>query len=154
MLAWRNHPGVRRVMFTDHEIGADEHAAWWARVMASPRHRVLIVVHEGADCGVVTFTRHADEPDTWLWGFYLDPDAFTQPLHQLRAWSGMEQQSLWWAEHELQARRVECEVFAFNAAVLSLHKRHGFAEFGRYQRRRGDEQLEVVQLDRAIGPGG
>lgn len=148
VLAWRNHPGVRRVMFTDHIIGPDEHAAWWNRVMASPRHRVLIVVHGERDCGVVTFTEQQEHPGTWDWGFYLDPDAFTQPMDQLRAWSGMEQQSIEWAIRELQARRIDCEVFAFNAAVLMLHKRHKFIERDRYVRQRGDEPLEVVRLYR------
>ncbi|HSW04738.1 hypothetical protein [Aquabacterium sp.] len=148
VLGWRNHPAVRRVMFTDHLIGPDEHGAWWNRVQASPRHRLLIVVHAGLDCGVVTFTRSLEEPGTWFWGFYLDPDAFTQPMQQLRAWSGMEQQSLLLAQHELRAARVDCEVFAFNAAVLALHKRHRFLEIDRYQRQRGEESLEVVRLYR------
>jgi len=151
VLSWRNHPGVRRVMFTDHPIASDEHAAWWQRVMASARHRVLIVVHGGRDCGVVTFTEQADHLGTWDWGFYLDPDAFTQPMDQLRAWSGMEQQAIAWAQQQLQARRIDCEVFAFNAAVLMLHKRHRFIERDRYQRQRGDESLEVVRLYREFG---
>jgi UDP-4-amino-4,6-dideoxy-N-acetyl-beta-L-altrosamine N-acetyltransferase len=148
VLGWRNHPDVRRVMFTDHLIAAQEHAAWWTRVQSSPDHEVLIVVHDGRDCGVVTFSRRADEPDVWTWAFYLDPDAFTQPMQQLRAWSGMEQQSLLLAQHELRARRVECEVFSFNAAVLALHKRHRFIERDRYERERGSESLEVVRLYR------
>lgn len=149
VLAWRNHPAVRRVMFTEHLIGPDEHAAWWNRVMASPDHQLLIVVHEGRDCGVVTFTRSRAEPAeaaVWDWGFYLDPDAFPQPLLQLRAWSGMEQASIAWADGPLQARRIDCEVFAFNAAVLALHKRHGFDERERYWRERSGESLEVVRL--------
>jgi RimJ/RimL family protein N-acetyltransferase len=154
VLGWRNHPAVRRVMFTDHLIGPDEHAAWWARVMASPDHRLLVVVHDGRDCGVVTFTRSRTEPaeaGVWDWGFYLDPDAFPQPLLQLRAWSGMEQASIAWAEGPLQARRIDCEVFSFNAAVLALHKRHRFVERDRYMRERNGESLEVVRLWRPVG---
>ncbi len=155
VLGWRNHPGVRRVMFTDHVIAPDEHAAWWQRVMASADHHVLIVVHEGRDCGVVTFTRsktEAPEAGVWDWGFYLDPDAFPQPLQQLRAWSGMEEQSIAWAQQQLQARRIDCEVFAFNAAVLALHKRHRFTERDRYPRERGSETHEVVRLYREFTP--
>jgi len=151
VLGWRNHPAVRRVMFTDHLIGPDEHGAWWQRVMASADHRVLIVVHDGIDCGVVTFTRGKAEPrdaGVWDWGFYLDPDAFTQPMQQLRAWSGMEQQSIVYANDELRAQRIDCEVFTFNAAVLALHKRHRFVERDRYLRERGGESLEVVRLYR------
>lgn len=158
---WRNRPAVREVMFTRHEIGATEHAAWWQRVQASPDHHVLVLAHGGRDCGVVTFTRESSAPAsddaggqagaaTWTWGFYLDPDAFAHPLEQLRAWGGMEAASLHWARDHLQARQVLCEVFAFNAAVLTLHRRHGFAERGRYWRERDGESLEVVQLGRRL----
>lgn len=155
VLAWRNHPAVRRVMFTDHLIGAEEHAAWFARVLASPDHHLLILVHEGRDCGVVTFTRsktEGTEAGVWDWGFYLDPDAFPQPLLQLRAWSGMEEQSIAWAQQQLQARRIDCEVFSFNAAVLALHKRFRFTERDRYARERGGETHEVVRLYREFAP--
>lgn len=149
---WRNRPAVRQVMFTSHEIGADEHAAWWQRVMASDRHRVLVVTHRDRDCGVVTFVHEADHPQagTWTWGFYLDPEAFAHPLEQLRAWGGMEAASLHWARDALQARQILCEVFSFNAAVLTLHRRHGFTECGRYQRERDGQALDVVQLCRDL----
>lgn len=150
---WRNHPAVRRVMFSTHEIGEAEHAAWWQRVRASDRHRVLLLCHGGRDCGVVSFTRDAEAAQgdgLWHWGFYLDPEAFAHPLQQLRAWAAMEQASLDWARTELRARRVDCEVFADNRAVLDLHRRHGFVEHGRYRRPRDDGQAEVVQLTRGL----
>jgi UDP-4-amino-4,6-dideoxy-N-acetyl-beta-L-altrosamine N-acetyltransferase len=148
VMRWRNHPEVRRVMFTDHLIRAEEHDAWWARVMASPDHRVLIIQYGGKDCGVVTFTR-MEAPSTWSWGFYLDPDAFAEGADRLRAWNGMEVSSLAWAREQLQASEVRCEVFAFNTAVLTMHLRHRFRETGRYLRERNGEQREVVQLARA-----
>lgn len=156
VLAWRNHPAVRRVMFTDHTIGADEHRRWWQHVMASADHRILIVEHDERGCGVVTFSR--TEPaaslatgEAWSWGFYLDPDAFAPGADALRAWSGMESASLRYAADQLRAQRIDCEVFAFNAAVLALHKRHGFVERERYQRQRGEEAFEVVRLSRTLG---
>lgn len=158
ILAWRNHPAVRRVMFTDHQIQPDEHVRWWTRVSRSVDHVVLILQHAGRDCGVVTFTRDDDEAaggdphgDTWSWGFYIDPDAFPAGAEQLRAWSGMEQASLAHARDALQARRIHCEVFAFNGAVLALHKRHGFVERDRYWRSRSDGHFEVVRLGRDTG---
>lgn len=29
VLAWRNHPDVRRYMYTQHEITLDEHQRWY-----------------------------------------------------------------------------------------------------------------------------
>lgn len=152
ILLWRNHPAVRRVMFTDHLIQPAEHAAWWQRVRQSPDHQVLVLTHAGVECGVVTFTRDSDDggEGTWLWGFYLHPDDLGPPPQSLRAWSGMELASLHWAQTELHASRLNCEVFAFNAAVLAMHRRHGFVERDRYQRMRGAESLEVVRLYREL----
>lgn len=152
VLAWRNHPDVRRVMFTDHVISAAEHAAWWQRVRASADHHVLVLRHGDLDCGVVTFTRDDGDggPGTWLWGFYLDPSAFDSPLQQLRAWSGMETASLQWASDQLKARRLNCEVFAFNQAVLALHKRYRFIERDRYERERSGQTFDVVRLQRTL----
>ena len=152
ILGWRNHPDVRRVMFTDHVIQPAEHAAWWHRVRNSPDHHVLMLAHDGMDCGVVNWARDEDDggPGCWSWGFYLNPAAFERPLQQLRAWSGMETASLRWAGEQLQARRIHCEVLADNLPVLTLHRRHGFVERDRYQRTRGQQQIEVVRLFRAL----
>lgn len=32
VLRWRNHPEVRQVMFTTHEIAEAEHRAWWQEI--------------------------------------------------------------------------------------------------------------------------
>lgn len=150
MRQWRNHPSVRQVMFTRHEITADEHAAWWARISVSPRHRVLVLNCRGRDCGVVNFTADEQAAGLWHWGFYLDPGAFAAPLEQLQAWGDMEKLSLQWAADVLGADEIACEVIASNTAVLALHRRHRFQETGRYERDCGGEPTEVVQLRRAL----
>ncbi len=148
ILRWRNHPEVRRVMFTEHEISAAEHARWWASLKTRDDYQLLVIEHKATPCGVVTFSRCADDNTAWLWGFYLDPDGFADGLERLRAWNGMEVASLAWAQAQLAANEVRCEVFAFNTAVLQMHLRHRFRETGRYQRRRGEAIFEVVQLAR------
>ncbi|GAA5181615.1 hypothetical protein GCM10025771_28950 [Niveibacterium umoris] len=148
ILRWRNHPEVRRVMFTDHEITEAEHLAWWSRVHDDPAYRLLLIEHRDTPCGVVTFSRMDVAAATWLWGFYLDPEGFADGLERLRAWNGMELASLAWARSELECVELRCEVFAFNTAVLQMHLRHRFIETGRYMRQRGSESLEVIQLSR------
>ncbi len=63
----------------------------------------------------------------------------------------MEQASLAYARDALQARRIHCEVFAFNGAVLALHKGHGFVERDRYGRWRSGGHFDVVRLGRDTG---
>ena len=33
VLAWSNHPEVRRFMFTQHEISLEEHTQWFMRAV-------------------------------------------------------------------------------------------------------------------------
>ena len=55
MRAWRNQPANRAVSIHEHEIGAEEHAAWWARVQDDPTRRVLVFEHGDQPLGVVSF---------------------------------------------------------------------------------------------------
>lgn len=150
ILAWRNHPEVRRVMFSDQVISASEHAAWWARQRANPDYRLLVIEHAGEPCGVVTYARIAEREACWLWGFYFNPEAFADGSERLRAWANMEQAAIDYAHGELACRTLCGEVFAFNTAVLAMHLRYRFKEAGRYLRPRGEETLEVIQLERQI----
>ena len=75
----------------------------------------------------------------------------TSKAHARTPFGTMELASIAWADGPLQAARIDCEVYSFNAAVLALHKRHGFTERDRYQRERNGEALEVVRLWRSVG---
>jgi UDP-4-amino-4,6-dideoxy-N-acetyl-beta-L-altrosamine N-acetyltransferase len=150
VLRWRNHPDVRRVMFTDHEISEVEHQQWWERARSDARYRLLICQWEGRDVGVVNFSNIDDSSCDW--GFYFDPDAFGRGATQLRAWRDLEEASLEYAAEILGCHELRCEVFAFNRAVLAMHLRHGFVEVGRYVRQRDSELQEVIRLARRLEP--
>ena len=42
VLNWRNHPDVRRFMYTSHEISPEEHEQWFARNSEAPGVWLLI----------------------------------------------------------------------------------------------------------------
>ena len=74
VLGWRNHPEVRRHMYTQHEISLDEHQAWFAKASSDRARHLMIFQVEDAPLGFVHFYapglgRIAE------WGFYLSPDA-------------------------------------------------------------------------------
>ena len=132
VLVWRNHPRVREVSLTAHEIAADEHALWWRLVQANPDRHLLIYHHEAVPSGVVLFAR--EEPEVAVWSFYLDVDGLAGRDELLRAWVGVERESIAYAFGELGVERIEGEVLADNAAVLALHRRFGFRVAQRYDR--------------------
>lgn len=53
LLAWRNQPNVARWMYTDHVIGAEEHARWFAHAMAAPDRRYWIIEAEDRPVGLI-----------------------------------------------------------------------------------------------------
>ncbi len=53
LLAWRNQPNVARWMYTDHAIGPDEHARWFAGAMAAADRRYWIIEADGRPVGLI-----------------------------------------------------------------------------------------------------
>jgi RimJ/RimL family protein N-acetyltransferase len=142
VLTWRNHPEVRKVSFTTHEIRPEEHAAWWAAVAADDQRRVLIFEYRERAAGVVMFdARHADEQGV-VWGFYLDNEGLGKDL--LPAWVQLEKDAVEYAFEVLEAELIGGETLAWNTPVLQLHKRMGFTETRRYEREVDGVPQEVV----------
>jgi hypothetical protein len=122
ILPWRNHPDVRAVSLTTHEISPDEHARWWAKRQAD----ILIYEDdEGTPAGVVIF-------DGNTWSFYLDVAGLGRRL--LPAWMRLEKEAVEYAFGPLGLDSLGGETLADNKQVLALHRRFGFAETRRYER--------------------
>ncbi|MFG1951443.1 UDP-4-amino-4,6-dideoxy-N-acetyl-beta-L-altrosamine N-acetyltransferase [Micromonospora sp. NPDC048830] len=134
ILRWRNHPRVREVSLTRHEISPAEHAAWWAVVRTDPDRRLLVHEHRGEPCGVVTFSG-VDSPEKALtWGFYLDVEGLDARGQLMPAWLSLERAAIAYAFDTLGARTLGGETLATNRPVLALHRRFGFEIVRRYER--------------------
>ncbi|MEU4622574.1 GNAT family N-acetyltransferase [Actinoplanes sp. NPDC023801] len=121
VLPWRNHPSVRAVSLTTHEIQPAEHAAWWARRSGD----VLIYEEDGVPAGVVIFNDS-------IWSFYLDVEGLGPRL--LPAWMRLEKEAVEYAFGPLGLDTLGGETLADNTQVLALHRRFGFRETRRYER--------------------
>lgn len=125
---WRNHPTVRAVSVTDHEITEAEHAAWFARVRERPSDRVLIFVHDGVDAGVVTFSSIDPESASATWGFYLDTDGHEERGTALSAWLDVCREALDYGFGDLDLETMNGEVLENNIIVRRMNRRFGFVE--------------------------
>jgi len=143
---WRNHPDVRAVSFTTHEIAPEEHLAWWNAVCNDPTRRVLIYERLGVPSGVVTIADLRPGEDA-TWGFYLDVAGLDERGHLLPAWLEVERQVIDFAFDELGLTRLYGEMLANNAAVRQLHRRYGFIETGTYVRDVDGQPAEVVTIE-------
>lgn len=120
----RNQYGVRRSMYTDHEIGMDEHLAWISRLENDDRQIVFIVLINDTVSGVVSLNAIDKIHKKSDWAFYLDEN--------VRGGLGaaLEFKLLDFAFNELTLEKLNCEVIESNEAVVKMHKKFGFVEEG------------------------
>jgi UDP-4-amino-4,6-dideoxy-N-acetyl-beta-L-altrosamine N-acetyltransferase len=139
---WRNHPRVRQVSFTTHEIDAAEHRAWFDAVLKNPSRRVLIYSCQGKAAGVVLFSDIDSVAKSAEWGFYLDVDGLGDDL--VTAWACLEGDAIDYAFDVLGVVTLGGATLAANKQVLQLHGRFGFTETRRYVREVDGEPRDVV----------
>lgn len=123
VLAWRNHPDVRRFMYTRHEIGYEEHQRWFASASHDPAKHLLIFEHEGVRAGFVNITQHASATIA-DWGFYMAPDA-AQGQGKL-----LGEAALKYAFESLGLHKLCGQAMAFNERSIRFHRRLGFQQEG------------------------
>lgn len=122
----RNQQANRDVSITSHEIGAAEHAAWWAKSSVDPTRRVLIYVRDDVTAGVVNF--FALDGTTGSWGFFLDADGLAERGETLPAWIEVMREATAYAFDELGLDLLTGEVLEHNTVVRQMNRRFRFVE--------------------------
>ena len=93
VLRWRNHPEVRAVSLTQHEITEEEHAAYWAATRESDAREIYIYERHDVPSGVVTYFDIDREAGSAWWGYYLDNDGLKERGELLPAWIEIQRQA-------------------------------------------------------------
>ncbi|MFU1981297.1 UDP-2,4-diacetamido-2,4,6-trideoxy-beta-L-altropyranose hydrolase [Bordetella hinzii] len=123
VLGWRNHPEVRRYMYTTHEITLHEHTAWFARASQDPAKHLLVYEQGGAPAGFASLSVDSRN-NIAEWGFYVAPDAPKGTGRQLgRA-------VLKYAFETVGVHKVCGEALDFNERSVQFHERLGFKREG------------------------
>lgn len=131
MREWRNQPANREVSIAQHEIGLDEHLAWWSRVKDDPTRRVLVYCHGERPLGIVTFfdlELSGPGPRSGSWGFFLDNETATADGIAMMAWIAVMKDATAYAFDELGLDVLHAEVHEDNAAVRQMNRRFRFTE--------------------------
>lgn len=122
VLAWRNHWDIRRFMYTQHEIGMDEHRAWFTRASRDPGRHLLIFETTGLPRAFMAITSLSDTIADW--GFYIAPDA---PPGTGRA---LGLAGLQYAFETLDLHKVCGQALGYNERSIRFHERLGFSREG------------------------
>lgn len=128
---WRNHPQVRRFMFSQHEISAEEHARWYERSSQNPRKRLLIFESNGTPSGFVQFSQPGEAPIA-CWGFYSAPGSAEGTGGRLG------RSALNYAFSECYLHKVCGQAIDFNDRSIRFHKGLGFSLEGRLREQHYD----------------
>ena len=121
VLQWRNHPDVRRYMYTQHEISLDEYRRWFESRQCNAARHLLIFEQLGVPLGFVSITegtpgRIAD------WGGYLAPEA---PRGTERS---LGQAALKFAFVSLRPHKVCGQALGFNERSIRFHHALGLSK--------------------------
>lgn len=119
VLEWRNHPDVRKFMYTQHEITTQEHRSWFESSRRNPARHLLIFESESVPLGFISINQklpgHVAD-----WGFYLAPLAPRGMGHRLGV------AALTFAFTTLGLHKVCGQALVFNERSIRFHLRLGF----------------------------
>lgn len=123
VLAWRNHPDVRRYMYTQHEITLEEHQRWFERTLPDLDKNLLIFEVNQQPLGFVNFTETGNGGIA-DWGFYVAPDAPKGSGRQIG------HAAIGYAFTQLNLHKVCGHALAYNERSIHFHKSLGFQPEG------------------------
>lgn len=123
VLSWRNHPEVRRCMYTQHEISLEEHERWFERASQDSERHLLVFEIGTAPLGFINIHQIA-LGGTADWGFYAAPNA---PKGTGRA---LGQATLQYAFRTAKLHKLCGQALAFNERSIQLHLSLGFRQEG------------------------
>lgn len=123
ILSWRNHPDIRRFMFTRHEISATEHSEWFSSVINDKSRSLLLIEDSKQPFGYVQFSNIV-ENGTADWGFFVKPGA--------PKGSGLilGKLALRFAFKLLKIHKVCGQAIAINTPSINFHLKLGFFQEG------------------------
>lgn len=139
VLDWRNHPDVRRYMFSAGPITLEEHAAWYRRASVDEHRHLLIFERNSVPLGYINIHCVSDG-GVAEWGFYAAPDA------PRGTGLKMTNAALDYAFNQAKLHKVCGKVLAYNDRSIRLHLNLGFAKEGvlRQQHFDGQRYCDVV----------
>lgn len=133
VLGWRNHPDVRRYMYTHHEISMDEHRRWFERASQDSRRYLLIFEIDSQPLGFVNI-HQTGAGAVADWGFYVAPNA---PKGTGRL---LGQTTLDFSFNRAGLHKLCGQALGFNQRSIRFHQTLGFQQEGTLRQQHFDGQ--------------
>lgn len=121
----RNQVGVRSVMYTEQEIGINEHLQWVNRLKSDKKQIVFVVLNEQNNAiGVVSVNALDMLHKKADWEIYLDKN------ERGGLGAALEYNFIEYVFNVLGVEKLNCEVIETNETVVRMHKKFCFIEEG------------------------
>ena len=142
VLRWRNHPDVRKNMYTHDEISLDDHIDWYEGIKDDDSKLYFVFEDEEGPQGLVGFTQidHVHQRASWFF--------YSGNLEKRGLGGQMERWALDYVFNKLHLNKLCCEVLEFNMPVVRFHQKHGFQIEGvlRKHYQRDSQFYDIYQL--------
>jgi UDP-4-amino-4,6-dideoxy-N-acetyl-beta-L-altrosamine N-acetyltransferase len=117
--------GVRSAMYTEHEIGLNEHLQWVNKLKSDKKQIVFAVLNEQNNpIGIVSVNALDILHKKADWAFYLDKN------ERGGLGAALEYNLIEYVFNVLGIEKLNCEVIETNETVVKLHKKFCFIEEG------------------------
>lgn len=142
VLTWRNHPDVRKGMYTTHVISPEEHQSWFQKVSVDTSKKYFLCCDDEEPVGLIGFTEISEANKSAVWAFY------SGDLTRRGVGSWMEYLALNYAFVDMKLEKLSCEVLSSNYGVVEFHRKFGFRIEGTFVNHilREDGKLDVYRL--------
>ena len=134
VLSWRNHPDIKRWMYTDSDISLENHLNFIDSLKDRKDKLYFLVKKDDEYIGVINFTDIKVE--SLEMGIYSRPSA--KGLGSILLKTIIE-----YAFDTLKIKRIFAEVFSENSRAYNLYKKYGFNEIGK----NNINNKEVIRLE-------
>jgi len=139
----RNQPDIRAAMYTEHEIGVNEHLDWVKNVTKEPKYLTFAVLNEiQVSIGLWQFTELDTLHKKSNFGWFFDK------VERGGLGTAIEYRMIEYAFDVLKLEKINCEVLESMTYVVNLHKKFSFEEegFRRQNIEKNGKRIGVIML--------
>lgn len=118
IMNWRMRPDITKWMNTDPVLTLDGQKKWYEKIQISKDSRHWMIVIDGVDSGIISFTDLDEINKTVSWGYYIAENE----KRSLKNAISLELSLYKYLFEVLGLESVRNEVLSINAGVIRLHK--------------------------------
>jgi UDP-4-amino-4,6-dideoxy-N-acetyl-beta-L-altrosamine N-acetyltransferase len=137
ILLWRNHPNIKRWMYTSYNITKEEHFNFIKTLEKDESKQYFMVQYNTEAIGVIYFTDIDYNKKVAEFGIYANPDKKGYGKYLMTSITD-------YAFDVMKLNRIYAEVFANNNKAIKLYRKFSFIQVGK--KRYKEQEILIMEL--------